>query len=64
MLARREVVTRSIEGDLTRPLRHCLLQTLDSLDVPSFEGALRIRYPIYTQAERPPIVEHQIDLWH
>ena len=63
VLSRREVVEQSVHGDLTPALRDCLLSTVNFLEVPSFGGALRIRYPIYTQAERPPIVEHRDDLW-
>lgn len=57
-LAEREVIDARVEGDLTEPLRRCLLGALDELRVPSFEGVVAVRYPIHTKrAPDPPQVE-------
>ncbi len=57
-LADREVAEAEVEGQLTPALRSCLLTAIDTLDVPYFEGTVRVRYPLYTErAEQAPRIE-------
>lgn len=53
-LADREILSTSITGELAPPLRSCLLEALDRLEVPRFEGTVVVRYPVYTEAAPPP----------
>ncbi|NOY93212.1 MAG: hypothetical protein GXP55_18660, partial [Deltaproteobacteria bacterium] len=47
-LEHREVVEASITGQLPDALRGCLLQSLFTLEVPSFRGAVVVTYPLHT----------------
>jgi hypothetical protein len=54
----REVTRAEVEGNLDETLRACLMTTIDTLDVPRFEGAIVVSYPIYTQrVEALPAIE-------
>ncbi|MBC7173782.1 MAG: hypothetical protein H5U40_15180 [Polyangiaceae bacterium] len=54
----REITRADVEGTIDDALRACLLTTVDTLDVPRFEGAIVVSYPIYTErAEQPPVIE-------
>lgn len=53
-LADREVVDAEVEGRLTPRLRACLLDAIDGLDIPRFDGAVQVRYPLYTAPQLPP----------
>jgi len=44
----REVVEAGITGELPDSLRRCLLNTLFTLEVPSFRGAVVVTYPLRT----------------
>lgn len=50
----REVVRAEVQGDLSEPLRACLHAAAERLAVPAFEGAVVVRYPVYTARETPP----------
>ena len=56
VLADREIVDASVEGDLPDALRTCLLLAFDGVDVPSFDGTLAVRWPVHTDAIAPPPV--------
>ncbi|MFW5925431.1 MAG: hypothetical protein ACOCV4_04645 [Myxococcota bacterium] len=57
-LAEREVVDARVQGELSERLRTCLLEAVDTLDVPRFEGTVAVRYPVYTEAApEPPRIE-------
>ena len=49
-LAEREIVDAHIEGKIAEPLRTCLLQAVDTLDVPRFSGTVVVRYPLVTES--------------
>jgi hypothetical protein len=53
-LAEREVVTARVEGAIAERLRACLLEAVDSLDVPRFTGLVDVRYPLHTEREPTP----------
>jgi hypothetical protein len=53
-LADREVVDAEVTGRLTPELRACLLAAIDTLEIPRFDGTVRVRYPIYTAPQLPP----------
>ncbi|MCB9597202.1 MAG: hypothetical protein H6719_31045 [Sandaracinaceae bacterium] len=55
-VADREVVESSVEGSLAAPLARCLSEAMDTLDIPPFDGAVNVRYPIYTAPRLPPPV--------
>jgi len=62
-LADREVVRAEVRGEITDVLRACLTDAVDTLDVPRFEGAIVLRYPLYTErAPRPPTIELHDDV--
>lgn len=50
VLEEREIASASVQGEIPDALRACLEQTVDELDVPPFDGRIRIRYPIRTEA--------------
>ncbi|MBK8171886.1 MAG: VWA domain-containing protein [Sandaracinaceae bacterium] len=67
-LADREVVSVDIDGTIAEPLRLCLRDAIDTLDVPRFSGTVVVRYPIRTEAAEPeptlelaPEVAREID---
>lgn len=53
-LADREILSTDITGELTPALRSCLLDAVERLEVPRFEGTVVVRYPVYTEAAPPP----------
>lgn len=53
-LTDREVVRADVVGEIPPPLRACLQQAIDRLDVPRFEGRVVVRYPVYTERDAPP----------
>lgn len=53
-LADREVIEADVEGALAASLRECLTHSMDTLDIPPFDGTVSVRYPIYTAPELPP----------
>lgn len=53
-LADREVARAEIRGELPRPLRECLLRSVDGLEVPPYAGTVVVRYPLYTERVHPP----------
>jgi hypothetical protein len=55
-LAEREVVDGSVRGQIEPRLRSCLLASLDQLDIPRFEGAIHVTWPLHTEAVAPPPV--------
>lgn len=58
LLARREIIDASVDGDLPEPLEKCLLELLPRLKLPWFTGTMRVRYPIHTEREaEPPVIE-------
>lgn len=62
-LARREVISARVEGDIEPPLRACLLRAVDRLAVPFFAGTVIVSYPLRTQREALPVqIELQADL--
>ena len=57
-LADREILSTDITGELAPALRSCLLDALERLEVPRFEGTVVVRYPVYTEAAPPaPTIE-------
>lgn len=54
-LGDREVLRASASGG-PASLRACLLETLDRLEVPTFDGVVRVHWPLYTAPETPPPV--------
>lgn len=50
----REVQDASVEGRIDPELRSCLARALDGLEIPPFDGTIRVRYPIYTAPQLPP----------
>lgn len=59
-LADREVTEAEVEGEIDDALRTCLMNAIDVLDVPYFEGEVAVRYPLYTEpGQRPPRIEIQ-----
>lgn len=57
-LADREIVAVDITGSIAEPLRVCLRDAIDTLDVPRFSGTVIVRYPIRTEAaESEPVLE-------
>lgn len=57
-LADREVMAVDISGSVPEPLRMCLRDAIDRLDVPRFTGTVIVRYPIHTDAVAPePVLE-------
>lgn len=64
-LADREVVEAGVSGEIAPELRRCLEDAVHDLDVPRFEGTVRVRYPVYTQAEpRPPTIQLEPEVAH
>lgn len=58
LLADREVASSRVTGELPEALRACLEDTIDELEIPRFDGRVRVRYPIYTEvAPPPPVIE-------
>ncbi|HJL16333.1 MAG TPA: hypothetical protein RMH99_11790, partial [Sandaracinaceae bacterium LLY-WYZ-13_1] len=53
-LADREVIDASVEGRIDDDLRRCLARAIDDLEIPRFDGTVRVRYPIYTAPRMPP----------
>jgi hypothetical protein len=53
-LADRELAAADIGGAITPVLRSCLLEALERIEVPRFEGTVIVRYPVYTEAVPPP----------
>ncbi len=53
-LADQEIASAGVSGEIEDELRACLAQTIDALDVPRFEGRIRVRYPLTTAREAPP----------
>ncbi|MAQ15964.1 MAG: hypothetical protein CMN30_14370 [Sandaracinus sp.] len=53
-LSDREVNGAAVHGEIDERLRACLMDTLDDLEVPAFEGAVLVRYPLYTERHPPP----------
>lgn len=53
-LADREVIDAHVRGRLTPELRACLLEAVDTLEIPRFDGTISVRYPLYTAPELPP----------
>ncbi|HJL23268.1 MAG TPA: hypothetical protein RMH80_13640, partial [Polyangiaceae bacterium LLY-WYZ-15_(1-7)] len=53
-LADREVIEADVEGEISDVLRACLLQAVDTLEVPRFSGTVVVRYPLYTERVPPP----------
>ncbi len=63
LIARREVLEASIDGQVPSALRDCLLALLPQLHLPWFTGNLRVRYPVHTEREaEPPVIELEPDL--
>jgi Mg-chelatase subunit ChlD len=57
-LARREIADAQILGEVPPALKSCLLDILDSLQLPWFSGRLLVNYPIHTEREPdPPTIE-------
>jgi hypothetical protein len=50
VLADREIVDTTVEGDLPDVLRTCLLGAFDGVEVPAFHGTLVVRWPVHTDA--------------
>lgn len=55
-LADREIASSEVRGEITPALRECLLQALEALEVPGFEGTVLVRWPLYTAPTMPPPV--------
>ncbi|MEM9071199.1 MAG: vWA domain-containing protein [Myxococcota bacterium] len=54
----REIASAAIEGEISEELRSCLLGAVDTLEVPRFDGAVVVGYPLYTErAEAAPPIE-------
>lgn len=53
-LADSELAAADIGGAITPLLRACLLDALERIEVPRFEGTVIVRYPVYTEAAPPP----------
>jgi hypothetical protein len=49
-LAEREVVDARVEGAIPAPLKQCLLQAVDTLEVPRFSGLVTVHYPLVTES--------------
>jgi hypothetical protein len=49
-----EVSEAKVTGDVPEPLRACLIEAADHLEIPYFTGVVRARYPLRTQAEPLP----------
>ena len=63
LIAGREVLDASIDGQVPMALRDCLLEVLPQLRLPWFTGNLRVRYPIHTEREpEPPVIELEPDV--
>lgn len=56
VLADREIVDASVDGEIPDTLRACLLGAFDGVEVPAFDGTLVVRWPIHTEAIPPPPV--------
>jgi len=57
-LADRELAAADIGGAITPALRACLLDALERIEVPRFEGTVVVRYPVYTEAApSPPMLD-------
>ncbi len=57
-LTRQEIEGLRVKGKLPSELHRCLYEAAAKLTVPRFEGRVRVRYPIYTEALKvPPTVE-------
>ena len=62
-LADREVNGAEVHGAIDERLAQCLMGTLEGLEIPAFEGVVRVRYPLYTERhEPPPTVELRPDV--
>ena len=48
-LADREVERVEVDGRLSRPLRSCLTEAVDVLDIPPFSGRIGVRWPLRTE---------------
>lgn len=53
-LADREVVAADVRGRMSGELRECLLRAAFALDIPRFDGAIDVRYPVHTAAQLAP----------
>ncbi len=53
-LWKQEVSEAKVTGDVPEPLRACLIEAADHLEIPYFTGVVRARYPLRTQAEPLP----------
>ncbi len=54
-LADGEVVLADVSGEIQPALRSCLLDTLDRLEVPRFEGTIIVRWPVHTERDVPTV---------
>jgi hypothetical protein len=50
ILAEREVVEARVEGAIPAALKACLMAAVDTLEVPRFNGTVRVRYPLVTES--------------
>lgn len=53
-LADQEIVDVRAEGAITPSLRACMVQAIEGLEVPPFDGVVTARWPLYTRPELPP----------
>ncbi len=53
-LADQEIVDVRAEGAIEPALRSCMLEAVDGLEVPVFEGVVVARWPLYSRPEMPP----------
>lgn len=53
-LSNQEVTDANVTGEVPEPLRRCLIEAADHLEVPPFTGVVRARYPLRTQSEPLP----------
>lgn len=53
-LSNQEVTEAQVSGEVPEPLRRCLIEAADHLEVPPFTGVVRARYPLRTQSEPLP----------
>ena len=58
-LSEREIVSARVEGEIPETLRGCLIQAVDGLLVPRFDGTVVVSYPLRTEREALP---EQIEL--
>ncbi|MDQ3035513.1 MAG: hypothetical protein M3Y87_24115, partial [Myxococcota bacterium] len=57
-LADREIVAARVGGEIGASLRQCLLEALDRIEVPAFDGRVIVTWPLYTAPTLPaPVLE-------